>query len=119
LPIREDFVDQLPTRIEDASESREIDPEGKFDRDYKVSDKRHRNTLQHFSHWYEILTHRFMLIIFVLVITLIHLATKYVAIKTGDVLFLKISEDSWSFLTYAGVVILSHVITVFLERGRE
>jgi desulfoferrodoxin (superoxide reductase-like protein) len=109
LPIPDDFVKHVPEKLEDG------DSEDRYDLVYKVSDKRHRNTMQHFRHWYEIITHRFTIVIVILLIIGIHLSAKYVFIGTGSVVFQKISDDSWNVLTYAGTVAITHILTLFLE----
>jgi hypothetical protein len=92
-----------------------------YDRKYADSNKRHRNLLSKFNHWFVIVSHPFSLICFFMVILGVFLITRYISliINGQEDVVSKISADAETALSYLGTIIITSVFTKFLEQKKK
>jgi hypothetical protein len=87
-----------------------------YDRAFEAGNKKHRNILASFNHWYTIATHPFCVIIICVLFLAVTAITKYIGLFTGNKAFLQISADFFGVLTYIATAVVSSVFTKFIEK---
>jgi hypothetical protein len=93
--------------------------ESKFDIEYTVSNKKHRNSLSNLDHLYKVIAHPFVILATCIIVFLIFIATRYAGMFIDDKgsVIMQISKDAGVALTYLLTVIGTSVFTKFLEKN--
>lgn len=98
-----------------STEGDEID----YDLAYSKNQKRHRNTIETLNHWFNILSHPFVLLFVLLVLGLAYLIVKYVAIWSGEEIWMAIATDLKGFMSYVATFVFSFILSWFLEHYKN
>jgi hypothetical protein len=91
----------------------------KYDSEFETGNKKHRNLLSSFDHWYTIVSHPFCFVIILVGILALFLPVRYIGYATGNAVVLKIASDLGVALPYIATTIISSVFTKFLERRKQ
>ena len=94
----------------------DLSTEDDLDAFYSRSEKRHRNQRADYDHKFKIIIHPFNLYKISLVILLIFIITRYLGLFFEIGILITISHDAWTFLTYAGTALITHIITKYIDK---
>lgn len=90
-----------------------------YDLTYDKNQKRHRNTIEVLNHWFNVLSHPFVLLLLLLVLGLVYLVVKYVAIASTNPVWTTIATDLKSFMSYLATFVFSFILSWFLEHYKN
>jgi hypothetical protein len=90
-----------------------------LDKQYTYSNKKHRNWIANFDHWFEMISHPFTLVVIFALVFLVFLAARYWAAFSPGHLAPQIAKDSGTALSYLGTIVVTSVFTKFLERRKK
>ena len=103
-----------------------VNPEPQLDNDdldqlFKDSNKRQRNWMSTLDHFYERISHPFMILIFFIAIFIVFIVFRYLDVyHCGTIkIFSQIHQDTMKVITYFGAVILTWAITKVLESRKR
>jgi hypothetical protein len=91
-------------------------PLEKYDRRFEEGEKKHRNILSSFNHWYFVITHPFFIFAVFCVLFLIFIAAKYTGLLLENDALVQIGEDAKTALTYLATAIVTAVFTKFVDK---
>ena len=90
-----------------------------YDLAYNKNQKRHRNTIEILNHWFNVLSHPFVLLFVLLVLGIAYLVVKYVAISSGTEVWIAIAADLKGFMSYVATFVFSFILSWFLEHYKN
>ena len=106
---------RIPKDIPDINVPDSSDDGGAVDYDlaYSKNQKRHRNTIEILNHWFNVLSHPFV------VLGLTYLVAKYVAVSSGAEVWVAIASDLKGFMSYVATFVVSFILSWFLEHYKN
>lgn len=93
----------------------DADNDKDLDAELNISKKKHRNTIQVFDNYFQNITHPFVLIILCLIVVIIFLVLRYTSLHIKIAWIEKAAKDVEAFIGYFFTVVITYVITTFLE----
>lgn len=91
-----------------------------LDQKYADSNKKHRNWISNFDHWYELISHPFVILLVVIGIVAVFLFARYKEIGDPSIrVYSQLHQDTKTILTYFITVIITSVITKFFESRKK
>lgn len=81
--------------------------------------KKHKYNMMRLDHFTETVSHPGFLFSVTFVIVGLYAATRYTGLALCNKLLIKVSEDLRVVLTYIGTVVITHIVTRFLEARKK
>ena len=94
--------------------------EDDLDRKYEYSNKKHRNWLAQFDHYYELISHPFIITVIFIAIIFIFILFRYLETACPEnLLYGKIHNDTWTVLGYFATVAITAIVTKYFEKRKK
>jgi len=112
------IIASLNTKVKTEDSRSQSDYED-LDQQFEDSNKKHRNWISNFDHWYERISHPFMIVLVLIFVLIVFLTFRYLEINHSSTLFSRISNDAGTALTYLFTIVATSIFTKYFERRKK
>ena len=91
------------------------DNDDDLDAKLNLNNKKHRNTIQLFDNYFQNITHPFVLTVLCSIVIIVFLVLRYKSLDTETAWIKKAAKDVEVFIRYFFTVVITYIITAFIE----
>ena len=91
------------------------DKDDDLDAKLNLNKKKHRNTIQFFDSCFQNITHPFVLLVMCIIVILVFLVFRYMSLHIKIAWIVKAANDIEIFIGYFFTVIITYIITSFID----
>ena len=91
------------------------DNDDDLDAKLNLNNKKHRNTIQLFDNYFQNITHPFVLTVLCSIVIIVFLVLRYTSLDTKTAWIKKAAKDVEVFIRYFFTVVITYIITAFIE----